>query len=343
MDPAFRMESPRLNLALVERALREDPNSFEFFTAVRLLARLQPERTHPGGDSQPADETVRFSVNPSLAFPASEIQTLAMPDDAPARMSVNFMGLTGPSGVLPYVYSHFVQERQLAKDHGFADFLDLFHHRILSLFYKGWEKHRFILRYERTRDDPVTRHLRDIEGLGLETERRIGDIGTEQMAGYAGLLGPEPRSATSLEQMLTDWFDVPVAVEQFLGGWYRVEATDQCALDEDGLSSSLGVGALVGDEVWDPQGRVRLRIGPLDRAQYEAFLPTGRWHEPLRTLVHMFGHDQFEFEVQLVLHSDDVPGLRLGRTEDTGERLGWSSWIRTKPRVEDGDETVLRL
>jgi type VI secretion system protein ImpH len=266
-----------------------------------------------------------------------------MRDDAPARMTVNFMGLTGPSGVLPYAYSQFILERGLARDRSFADFIDLFHHRLLSLFYKAWEKHRFTLRYERTGDDPVTRHLRDLEGLGLETERRIGTLAAEHMAGYAGLLGPEPRSAVCLEQLVSDWFNVPVAVEQFLGGWYRVEATDQCALDDGGISSRLGVGALVGDEVWDPQARVRLRIGPLDRVQYESFLPTGQWYEPLRSLVRLFGHDQFEVEAQLVLRSADIPGLRLGRAEDTGERLGWSSWIRTRPRETVGDETVLQL
>ncbi len=88
-----------------------------------------------GGFSSPDDEAVRFRVNPRLGFPASEIQQLELHDDAPAEMMVNFMGLTGPMGVLPYAYSEFILERLRAKDSSFASFLDIFNHRAISLFY----------------------------------------------------------------------------------------------------------------------------------------------------------------------------------------------------------------
>jgi type VI secretion system protein ImpH len=343
MAAAFGMESTPLNLGLLERALLEDPNSFEFFTAVRLLERVRPGRVAVGGHGDPSEEVVHFGVNNALAFPASEIQTLTESEGQPASMKVNFMGVTGPSGVLPYVYTQIVHERALVKDTGLAAFLDLFHHRMISLFFVAWEKHRFTRRYERDGSDPLTEHLLDLGGLGLETDQRLPDIKAQSLAGYAGLLGPEPRGAVALEQLLSDYFGVNVSVEQFLGGWYSVHTQDQCALDEDTVSSQLGYGSLVGDEVWDPQARVRVRIGPLTRAQFDAFLPTGKAHKALRQLVRLFAHDQFEFEAQLVLRRDDVPGLELGDPDDSGERLGWSTWIRTAPRHQHADQTVLRL
>lgn len=342
MAAAVGMEGTALNLALLERALAEDPNSFEFFAAIRHLQRLKPDRRSPGGFGEPADEVARIGTHPGLAYPASEIQELDLDEDGPARMRVNFMGLTGPVGVLPYVYSQLVLERLAERDHALAAFLDMFHHRAVSLFYTAWEKHRFGERHARDGQDPLTDHLLDLAGLGLESERRATGVPAETLAQYAGLLGPEARSAVALEQLLSDVFDVPVQVEQFLGGWYPVARPDQCALDEPVNASRLGFGALVGDEIWDPQARIRVRMGPLDRDRYERLLPTGEDYAHLRRLVRLFGHDQFDFELQPVLAKDDVPGVVIGE-ESTDQRLAWTTWVRTGERAAEGDETVLRL
>jgi type VI secretion system protein ImpH len=49
----------------------------------------------------------------------------------------------GPSGVLPYNYTELVIDRLRNKDRALAEFLDIFHHRMISLFYQAWEKYRF--------------------------------------------------------------------------------------------------------------------------------------------------------------------------------------------------------
>lgn len=341
MGAALGMESADLNLAEVERALRRNPTPFGFFTAVRLLERMRPQRTPVGGFGDPDDEVARFSAHNSLTFPASEIQELELEDDAPSRMSVNFMGLTGPLGVLPHVYTQLAIERSRNRDDALAEFLDIFHHRMLSLFYRAWEKHRFTVRYEKEGTDPVEDHLLDLVGLGLEGERSRSPVAAEALAFYAGLLAPVQRSAVALEQVLSDYFAAPVSVEQFVGGWYPIGERDQCELDEPVPASRLGGGAVVGDEIFDPQGRVRIRIGPLKRALYERFLPTGDAHAALRNLVRLFAHDQFEFELQLVMEQSDVPGVMLGDPEERA--LGWTTWIRATDRAAHADETVLTL
>ncbi len=335
------MEGSDLNLALVERALLEDPHSFGFFAAVRALERLHAERAPVGHDSDPASEVVRFGVPAALAFPASEIQALDVPDDEPARMTVNFMGLTGPSGVLPYVYTQYLIERVRENDRSAVEFLNVFHHRIISLFYRAWEKHQFTVQYEKSGADPLTTHLLDLGGLRADGDAGTGAIRTHAFAFYAGLLAPQQRSAVALEQLVSDFFDVPARVEQFIGGWYEVDRPDQCALDEPDEASRLGRGALIGDEVFDTQARARIRIGPLEKARYEAFLPGGSAHEALRSTVRLFCHDQFDFEIQLVLAREDVPGVTLGEGEE--ERLGWTTWMRTRERDTHADETVLSL
>src|ERR1700722_20591045 len=87
----------------VDVLLRRTPQEFEFFQAVRLFERLFPEQSPVGRFVSPSKEVLRFCAHASIPFPASRIQRVDWPTEpgvAP-RMVINFMGLTGPAGVLP--------------------------------------------------------------------------------------------------------------------------------------------------------------------------------------------------------------------------------------------------
>jgi type VI secretion system protein ImpH len=332
------------------RALREEPTSFAFVQAVRLLARLSPERAPVGGWANPGDEVARFAVNHSLGFPPNEIQALALPPAsggdaaAPAHLTVNFLGLTGPQGVLPHVYTEHAAARARARDTAFRDFLDLFHHRALSLFYRAWERSHFAAAYESRGEDRLYAHLLDLAGLGTAGLRDRLPARDEALAFYAGLLGARARSADGLARLAADYFGVPAAVEQFVGEWRRVDAGGQCALGDDGDCGRLGFG-VIGDAAWDAQARVRLRLGPLTRAQVDAFLPGGDAHAPLAALARLYADDQVGVDVQLVLLRDAVAGCTLGTPApaDGAPRLGRGSWLASRPMARDPDDTVLAL
>ena len=340
-------ESPPVGLAELREGIARTPTAWEFFQAVRVLEGLLPDRAPVGGFGDPAGEAIRFSVPASLAFPATEIDDLTLPEngEGPAHMRVNIMGLIGPLGVLPHHYTLAVADANRARDGGLAAFLDIFQHRALSLFYRAWKKQRFTVGYESDGSDRLSEHLRDLVGIGLAGDQeRTGDIPDDTLVFYAGLLGRQQRSAVALEQLLQDYFDVPVVVQQFVGGLFPLQRRDRCELgDDDSPSNRLGGGSVVGDAVWDQQAGVRIRLGPLTREQFEDFLPKGRAHGPLRSLVRFFGHDQYEFEAQLVLEREEVPPCVLGGPTETPQGLGWSTWIRSRPFNREPDDTILRL
>lgn len=361
MEPESRVEGASVAagdadagvLDRIEESLRRRPHAFSFFQAVRLLERLRPARVPVGEWEDPADEVVRFAVPPRLAFPPNEIRTLELDgeggdpvgDDgrAPARMEVNFMGLVGPQGVLPLEYTQLVADRYRARDRALGEFLDLIHHRMISLFYRAWRKGRLDLHFQEDPGDAsLVRHLLDLLGVGLGSYLDRQAVPDETLIYYAGLLAPQPRGAAALRQLLEDRMGVPVQVEEFVGGWFRLPPRDRCHLGEEVAPARLG-SAVVGDEIWDQQSRVRLRLGPLAREEFDAFLPGGPKNEELRGLVRFFSHDQFDFEVQLVLRSQEVPGLVLGGDEASEQPLGWCTWLRSRPRERDADETVLAL
>src|SRR5262249_14732532 len=160
-------------------------------------------------------------------------------------------------------------------DRALKDFLDLFNHRFISLFYRAWEKHQFGVTYEREGIDKVSTYLTCLIGLGTPKLGGLLAIGHEPLLFYTGLLSLQPRSATALKQLLEDYFDIPVEVEQFIGVWRNLDVTDQCCFgDGDSYSEQLGAAVLLGDAVWDRQSRIRLKLGPLTEDQYLSFLPS---------------------------------------------------------------------
>lgn len=344
MATAGRTQDSGLKNSALEDVLHEDACSFEFFQAVTLLQRLRNQRLPVGRFSKPEDEAVHFRTNNILDFPASQIQQIDYPEDAPPQMLVNFMGLTGPMGVLPYCYTELILERARAKDRTLPAFLDIFNHRMISFFYRAWEKHRFPVTYYLGDEDLFTHHLLDLIGLGTPGLQNRQAVPDDALLHFAGLLGMQSRSAVALEAILSAYFQVPVEVEQFSGAWYRLDtATRTCMEEDDTDSQQLGGGAVVGDEIWDQRSRVRVKLGPLTLAQYRDFLPEGTAFEPLRAVTRFFCNDEFDFEVQLMLARDEAPRCEVGFEGDAAPRLGWVTWLKSAPLDRDPGDTILNL
>ncbi|MCU0625063.1 MAG: type VI secretion system baseplate subunit TssG [Gemmatimonadaceae bacterium] len=336
------------------------PGAFEFAQLVRLLAVAHPGRTDVGGFGDPSQEAVRFGVHPSLAFPPGDVErVLAHPDDseeAHARrmgkrsragmrgsggqpfMEVNFLGLIGPAGVLPKTYTQYAAERTAARDTAFRDFLDLFHHRLVSLFYRAWRATRpHVAAGERADDDILSMRLRGTIGIGSPALEGRLPIDDAVLLRHAALLAPHARSATALRQLLVAYLEVPVVVEEFVPAWYPVGPGTQCALGEDDDTVMLGLGTVVGDMVLDHGARARVHIGPMPRALFDSLLPGTRGHEALKSLVRFVAGDAVEVEVRLVLRRDDVPATTIGAGDSA---LGWGTWLRTRRPDRDPDDTT---
>lgn len=326
--------------------LNRDPYSVQFFQAVRLLERLYPERRPVGLFVSPGSEVVRFSSVPTFSFPASEIQDLQKGKDDQLKLSVNFMGLSAAVGALPHVYTDFLLERAKAKDHSPGEFFDLFNHRIISLFYRAWQKYRFYIAYERTGagDDVISRRLLDLIGLGTNGLGRRMEIADEACLYYTGLLSQRRPTAQGLKQLLEDYFGVPVQINQFTGTWNRLPPENQSFLRDTGaFCERLGMGTIVGDEVWDQHGTVTIRLGPMNFKRYQQFLPSAEAHRELRSWLRFYANREFDFIVQLVLEREETPGMELGTAGPFASRLGLVSWVKNRPLHRDPDEAIYKL
>jgi type VI secretion system protein ImpH len=319
--------------------------SFEFFQAVRLLERLYPHREPVGRTAHPSREVVRFGAHLSLSFPASQLYEVepgkggGAPEDGQPRMTVNFMGLTGPLGVLPRPYTELLLERVKQKDFTLRDFLDLFNHRLISLFYRAWEKYRLPIAYERGAGDDFTRYLSSLVGIGTPGLQGRSGVRDEALLYYAGLFNQRPSSASALQALLRDHFEVPVEIVQFQGDWFRLEPENLTRLGTQNYQ--LGSSAIIGDRVWDRQAKFRIRMGPLELGGFRGLLPLEKGFSELSELTRLFVGLEYDFDVQLVLKARQVPACQLVTRDEGGPRLGWSAWLKTQTFTQDVEDTVL--
>ena len=326
----------------LEQELFDEPYRFEFFQAVRLLERLDAERTPVGYDGKAEREAVRFRTNQTLSFPSSEVHDLTRngteENEGPPELTVAFMGLTGPLGVLPHQYTELLMDRGRYKDTALWSFLDIFNHRMISLFYRAWEKHRFPVAYERDQLDQFTSYLFATVGMGTGGLRGRLSFEDQALIRYGGLIAQRPHSASSIGAIVSDYFGVPARVAQFAGQWLNL---GEDATKLGSANSQLGVSTIAGARVWDSQSKFRLKLGPIRLREFKAFVPAGSGFRPMKDLLRLLAGLEYDFDVQLVLKAEDVPACRVGGDPQSGPRLGWTSWLKTREFVDDDEQVVL--
>lgn len=343
---------------MIERLFVE-PFRFTFFQAVRLL-QLRARRQRAGAesgvdighDTAPGREPVRFAAALNLSFAASEMAELRPVSDgkgASVQMRVNFLGLTGPSGVLPAHYTELQMQRVRDKDSALRDFFDLINHRTISLFYRAWEKYRLPYSFERHQGDvdPAFRALQAL--IGHLSERRHGNLHLplEALLYYAGLFSGGRRSAAALEMLLGEYFQIPVRVEQFRGQWWPLSVDDQVRLpyefEVEGKNNCLGVDTVIGEEAFSVDAGVQIILGPLARQQFADISPGTERINMLKQLARLFAGPTFALSLCYEVEREAVPPARLGDDPPASLALGWGACLVEEQDGPAGDGKFVRF
>lgn len=330
--------------------LAKEPYRFQFFQAVRILVQWLA-KSGVGYDKAFTD-VLRFRNSLSLGFPASELEAFATQAGASpgqiasllvslrhgkARIQLTpaFIGLLGASGTLPFHHSERIADLEWReKNLGARAFLDIFSNRMVGLFYQAWGKYRVEHTLDTQGKDSLLPLMMALGGIRSDVfacapnERKIGSV-TEDVAGYyAALLRTRPVSASTIGRVLQDYFGLPVEVEQFVGSWDYIPESKRSTLGTS--KPRLGYGAALGTRLWRHDLRVRLKIGPLDKASLTRFLPRGDAAAALAKMLALMGAPDLRYEVRLILSKPCIQPLVLTSAHPNKmRRLGWDSFLVT--------------
>lgn len=328
----------------VEDWLFAEGHRFDFFQAVRLLEIIQTHRGErllpPAQGADPSKEIIHFRSAVKLGFPASDIANVRRTRDLPQReqpktpteMTVNFLGLAGGLGALDIPSTELVLQRTKQNDKALEDFLDIFNHRLVSLLYRIRKHHRVGLGSATPGEDLVARYLYSL--IGMRTPRLQGRMQVRDRAllYYAGILAQQPRSMAGLKRILTDYFQVDVEINQFVGKWCDLDEGQWTTLGESGANQRLGRDPVVlGTRVWDQHARFEIQLGPLGLQDFKDFLPTEWRFGVLYDLVRFYINDEFDFNVRLILKIEEIPPVEL--VSDAEPALSWTSWLGPAPEI----------
>lgn len=354
----------RLKTTPLER-LRTTPQNFEFAQAVRLLEQSYHynDKTSSndfhgaslpsiGSKTLPHQERIRLRQKVSLSFPAADLDKLIVQETEQgikqAILDVSFLGLVGVSGALPTYFTELVIERTRLGDQTLKDFLDIFHHRILSFFYRAEVKYRFLLRFENgvqkgEKEDSNVTPLQSLHGNGISGTNIESLIPADMGVFYAGLLAQKPRSALNLERLLSSYLSHPVYVEQFKGNWLVLRQSDwtkTSAKCKEGAHNKLGKGALLGKKVWSVDNKFTLTIGPLSLHQFNEFLPESSHLTQTKKIINYYINNDLNCEIKLILKAKEVPFCQI--KYKNSPQLGWNTWLLKKMSLIDRDDTLLK-
>ncbi|HKZ72451.1 MAG TPA: type VI secretion system baseplate subunit TssG [Steroidobacteraceae bacterium] len=328
--------------------LEAEPFRFSLFAALRLLEQAFHERPRLGESRKASDDAVRLGQTPHLSFAPSDVCAFERPNDGPARLEQYSFGVLGPNGALPLHFTEHAYERRRHKEDGtVVDFLNVFQHRLISLFYRAWADADPATNLDRPDGDRFATYVGALLGIAPEAARGADGLSVYAKLGHAPHFLAQTRSAESLEAILADYFELPVEIRQHVGAWLVIPKDLYCRLGAEGLAE-LGRAATLGTATWQCQHKFEIVLGPLSLGSFTQFLPGSRALAELHALVRFYTNGEWTWQLRLLLRDVEVPGATLGRMG----QLGWSTWLAPsrvtaddvliqEPRARGASSTVL--
>jgi type VI secretion system protein ImpH len=306
------------------------PHRFDFFHVMRRVDAHHAGKPRLGTARRPVDEPVRLGQAADLSFAPSSLAGVDLDDrSGKPRIEVRFFGLFGPNGPLPLHLTAYARERRIHKgDETFTRFADMFHHRLLLLFYRAWAQAQPVVSMDRPDEDRFADYVGSMIGVGGKAWRGRDAAPDHARLAFAGLLSRQVRNADGLAHLLSGFLGMQVRVEQFVGRWMPLPAAERSRIGRRAASrrmstSQLGVSAVLGQAVFDRQHHFRVHIGPLSLPAFEALLPVGNALPALQALLKQYVGLEFGWDLRLELDKPQVPACRPGHYG----RLGWTTWL----------------
>jgi type VI secretion system protein ImpH len=321
------------------RSLERAPYRFDFFDVLRRFECAHPEASRLGRALRPCDEPIRLGQEASLGFPASPLASF-VPSAAgkPPRLSVHFLGLLGPNGPLPLHLTEYARDRvRNAGDRALVSFLDVFHHRILTLFYRVWADAQPTVSLDRPKEDRFGTYLGSLIGLGMPSLRNRDEFPDQAKLYFAGRFAAQTRNCEGLTAIVETFFGLPVKVEEFAGEWLKLPEEARWRLGRSARAGVLGQTTVAGARTWQRQSKFRLVFGPLNEDDFHSLLPGGVRLRRLVALVRNYTGDSLNWDVRLHLEHQVNRPFRLGQSSS----LGWTSWLGRCPQGERRQDVIL--
>jgi type VI secretion system protein ImpH len=340
-----------VNAAPLLPALLDQAKRMNFIRFCELLELAAPDMPSLGTTDSPATDPVRFRSRAQLGFPGREIDAVRYDIDnpaAPPSVVTTFLGLYGVDARMPaYFVDEVAQRRDGAEP--LAAFLDIFHHRIITQFYRVARKYRYPVGFMRDGTDPVSRYLLSFAGFGFSAptratisiprlvtggaepnsagaRQRLAEVADKRrLLSMLGLVMQKTRTAEGLAGVLRHAVpDAAITVEEFHPVWREITDIEPAALSEQ---------CLLGRGFYDRANTVRVVITPSSREAVLSLVPGQSTHREIMTLLRFYLGYESEADLEMHVRADLMPRPML---EPRQAHLGFTAQLEAQARPAAG-------
>ena len=318
--PALLANAPRMNV----------------FRLCELMELAAPDRPPLGTTDSPADEPVRFRSSGRLGFPGREIDAIEVDEELPDRppaIRTTFLGLYGVDARMPSYFVDAIAQRRDGAD-PLAAFLDLFHHRIVTQYYRVARKYRYPVGFRNGGEDEVSRYMLSLLGLGFGQAPAAQTVPTRKLLSMLGLASQRTRTAEGLAGVLQHAIpDATITVSEFYPVWIPIEP---------GEPMPLGENCVLGRGFHDRTNTVRVVMTPALRESVLGLMPGRPLHREVMALLRFY----LGYEARAHLEMHVLRALMPQPTLNSQDvSLGYTTQLRAceANKSAEGDQRLTRV
>ncbi len=306
----------------LSQQLAKEGTRLPFYHAVLSLERLFPEAAEIGSVGPIAEEPVRLRPSLSLSCPPADLESIRFTDHRRAQVTTTFLGLYGSDSPLPYYFSErLFQNAEEPSGQRVRDFIDIFHHRLLSLLYRTWKRGRLAID-RKLLESPLASRLLAIFGE-LPTHGAFKN--TDLRVPEARLSMFPARTTLHLQALIEHRLGFSCIIEELLPRQVPIPQDQRMLLGQN--NCILGQDSVLGSQLVD-RNRIRIRFQAQTFDEYSSFLPKGSRRLELERLLEGYLIDPIDYVINVSLPAGQIPHWQIGR-----ERLGISAWLGVQKKA----------
>lgn len=302
----------------LQMTLENNPYLVDLFSLMRSMEATHEDLPPWGLAKKCDDEVMQFGQEPTAIFASSTIARFnQFKTNRKPKLSIYGFGLFGPNGAMPLVFTEYAKERMTHHgDHSIVEFLDIFHNRLIMLLYRAWADAQSCAAMDR-KEEKFSYYVNSLLAAGCSVGQLKDSIPSHARLHYAGHLLRHARSANGLKCILQSFFNVPVAIEEFIAQWIHLPSEEQTRLGCE-KGTQLGIDTVLGSKVMGKQQYFRVHLGPLNHNEYNEFLPRTLKLRQLSDWVNAYIGPEFNWDLMLTLDLRSASGICLGDQKHLG-------------------------
>ncbi len=290
----------------------EELDRDQLFQSLHLIERfLQKGESNLGTDVLPSHENIQLTVSQQLGYESGEFADIQLGQNQGVEVVTNLIGLTGEHGVLPSHYTELVLQRLKNNDPTFKDFLDIFNHRLLSLFYRTWQSYQPQVQFQKVAAKQTSSWHQILTAL-------TGDKGPRSLY-FGGHFCQTIRSRGAVQSCLESLSGCDVTIRDFKGQWMNLKSQEQTRLCskrmQEGQFAQLGNGARLGKRAWNINAGFQVEFTADCLDQVQGLLPQGQNINAIKATCRALLGETMAIEWLLTTEYQYLPRVQLNRKQ----------------------------